>query len=325
MHRSFLFALCFLFCCASSWSLVPFVYQQQRRQTSQSLITQTAKQTEQDEDTTAISNNDTNDNKGPLAFLLNPYESKIPKEIEKDIYDAEAKTPAAQDRQKRIAGYIVICFLGVLGAFFNAFLSELRMDVTLEEAGFGWVEQSNVLIRFFFLNKIGGGLLLLGGAGAGLLAEAEYDTRRLQAERIFEEMQRRRAQKNKSEPSSTKKKKRRENKRLNALAEIVEPLSTNIELSPKDSLPSPTMTDSQRQLRVNENSALQESKTKDGLLGTIQNFYERADSMAATQALLLNKKLEDEGLIEKITDESGLKVIGRDAAQKVQKKGDKEN
>jgi hypothetical protein len=112
---------------------------------------------------------------------------------------------------------------------------------------------------------------------------------------------------------------------LNALVEIVEPVSTNIELSPRDSLPSPKATDSQQQLQVNESSASQESKKKDGLLGTIQNFYERADSMAATQALLLNEKLEDEGLIEKITDESGLKVIGRDAAQKLQKKVDKEN
>ncbi len=305
---------------------VVVVHQQQhRRQTTQILITRRAKPTEQDDDTTAINSNDTNNKKGPLAFLLNPYESKIPKEIEKDIYAAEANTPAAQDRQKRIAGYIVLCFLGVLGAFFNAFLSELRMDVSLEEAGFGWVEQSNVVVRFFFLNKIGGGLLLLGGGGAGLLAEAEYDTRRLQAERIFEEMQRRRAKKSKSGPSSTKKKKRRENKRLNALAEIVEPVSTDKEFSPKESMPSSTSNDSQQQPQEKENSVSQETKKKDGLLGTIQNFYERADSMAATQALLLNKKLEDEGLIEKITDESGLRVIGRDAAQKRQiKKGEKE-
>jgi hypothetical protein len=36
--------------------------------------------------------------------------------------------------------------------------------------------------------------------------------------------------------------------------------------------------------------------------------------MAASQALLLNKQLEDKGILDKITDESGLKVIGKSAA-----------
>ena len=35
---------------------------------------------------------------------MNPYESKIPKEIEKDIYAAEANTEAARDRNTRVAG-----------------------------------------------------------------------------------------------------------------------------------------------------------------------------------------------------------------------------
>lgn len=61
----------------------------------------------------------------------------------------------------------------------------------------------------------------------------------------------------------------------------------------------------------------QESTTKDdGIMGKIKGFYERADSMAASQALLLNKELEDRGVIDKITDESGLKVIGKEAAAK---------
>jgi hypothetical protein len=38
--------------------------------------------------------------------------------------------------------------------------------------------------------------------------------------------------------------------------------------------------------------------------------------MAASQALLLNKKLEDAGVVEKITDETGLKVIGKEEAAK---------
>lgn len=101
----------------------------------------------------------------PFGFLFNPYESTIPEEIRKEIYEAEANTPAAKDRSQRIALYSVVAFVGVLGAFFNGFLTELRSGdegVLLSEAGFGWVE-SNFLFKFLFLNKIGGVLLLLGG------------------------------------------------------------------------------------------------------------------------------------------------------------------
>lgn len=40
-----------------------------------------------------------------------------------------------------------------------------------------------------------------------------------------------------------------------------------------------------------------------------KDFYKEADSLAYQNALLLNKKLEDEGVLEKITDETGLKVV----------------
>lgn len=63
-------------------------------------------------------------------------------------------------------------------------------------------------------------------------------------------------------------------------------------------------------------------KEEGGILGKMKGFYEKADSMAASQALLLNKELEDRGVVEKITDESGLKVIGREAASKLKKSDD---
>jgi hypothetical protein len=120
-----------------------------------------------------------------LDFMMNPYESKIPKEMEAEIYRAEGNTPAAQERTKRVASYgiVAICLVGC--AFFNGFLTELRhsdvMDGTtasmsLEELGFGWV-QANILFRFVFLNKIGGGLALVTGALTGMLAEAEVRLR----------------------------------------------------------------------------------------------------------------------------------------------------
>jgi hypothetical protein len=46
--------------------------------------------------------------------------------------------------------------------------------------------------------------------------------------------------------------------------------------------------------------------------------------MAAAQALLLNKELEDKGVLEKITDETGLRVIGKEAAAKLQQKQENE-
>ena len=56
-----------------------------------------------------------------------------------------------------------------------------------------------------------------------------------------------------------------------------------------------------------------------GVLGKIKNFYEQADRMAASQALLLNKELEDRGVIDKITDETGLRVVGKEEADKIAK------
>ena len=48
------------------------------------------------------------------------------------------------------------------------------------------------------------------------------------------------------------------------------------------------------------------------LLDKAKSFYKEADELASQNALLLNKDLEDRGMLEKITDETGLKVVGRD-------------
>ena len=249
-------------------------------------------------------------NRGPLDFLFNPYESKIPKEIETQIYEAEGNTAAAQDRSQRIALYAVVAFTGILMAFFNGFLSELRngpspdgLPVVLDDAGFGWVE-SNFLTSFLFLNKIGGALCLLTGGAAGLLAEAEYDTRRINAEKIFEEMERRRSEKEnptKKSSGASRKKRRsgKEKKRLSALSEVVKEEGVVAPQSIKEPQPD-----------------TEQEEPKKGVLGSLKDFYDKADQMAETQARLLNKKLEDEGILEKITDETGLKVVGRDKAAK---------
>jgi len=66
------------------------------------------------------------------------------------------------------------------------------------------------------------------------------------------------------------------------------------------------------------------SSNNDGIFGAITGFYKKADSMAASQALLLNKELEDRGILEKITDETGLKVVGKVAASKQRDRGGSE-
>lgn len=252
--------------------------------------------------------------------FMSPFESKIPEELRDEIYQAEANTPAAKDRGQRVAIYALIAFVGILCAFFNGFLTELRANgpdgspgVDLVDAGFGWVTD-NFFLSFLFTNKIGGGICLLGGAGAGLLAEAELDTKRINAEKIYEELERRRNAKTK--PTKKKKisagKKRRsgkEKKRLTALSEVIlednnkpaETIETE-EVVPEDDFP------------VEEEEKKNDEK---GLLGGLKDLYDKADTMAASQALLLNKSLEDAGVVEKITDETGLKVVGKEAAAKL--------
>lgn len=63
----------------------------------------------------------------------------------------------------------------------------------------------------------------------------------------------------------------------------------------------------------NNSSDLQKGEKKKGLLQNVGDFYEQADNMAAAQALLLNKNLEDRGILPKITDSTGLKVATKPA------------
>jgi hypothetical protein len=258
---------------------------------------------------------------GALDFLFNPYESKIPKEIEKEIYEIEGNTPAAKERTKRVIQYGLIAFFGVLLAFFNAFITELRSGPTpdgnpvdLATTSFGWV-MSNPVTSFLFLNKIGGGVCLLGGAGAGLLAEAEFDGRRTNAEKIYVELDRRRnngtekkVKRNNSAATANKKKRRsgKETKRMEALYELKTPEAEEI-----------IAADDAPEKEPVEEPVAKEEKKDGGLFGKLKGFYSEADNMAASQAILFNKELEDRGVVEKITDETGMRVVGKEAASKL--------
>jgi hypothetical protein len=263
---------------------------------------------------------------GALDFIFNPYESKIPKEIEKEIYEIEGNTPAAKERTQRVIKYGLIAFFGVLLAFFNAFITELRggptpdgNPVDLASTSFGWV-MSNPVTSFLFLNKIGGGVCLLGGAGAGLLAEAEFDGRRTNAEKIYVELDRRRNNgtekkvKRNNNAATAKKKKRRsgkETKRMEALYELkTQGIAADDDASKKEPVEEPV--------------AKEENK-EGGLFGKLKGFYAEADNMAASQAILLNKELEDRGVVDKITDETGMRVVGKEAASKLKKSKDEKS
>lgn len=152
-------------------------------------------------------------------------------------------------------------------------------------------------------------------------------------------MQRRRSLKEKRSASSSasgttssKKKKRRskemtgkQKKRISALTELMtmeEEANKSSENVNVDVASRAEDADDSKEGQSTKTDTTREETNKSpggGIFDSIKNFYEKADSMAASQALLLNKELEDRGIVEKITDETGLKVIGKEAAKELKR------
>jgi hypothetical protein len=280
-------------------------------------------------------------------FDVNLYSSEIPDNIRDKIYDIESKTPAANGRSIRITTYTIIAIVTIGLAFFNAFISDLKTSIdpelpSISDAGFTWVIE-NPITSFLFTNKVGGILLLATGGISGLLAESEMDSRRINSEKIYLELKRRKDMKDKGKGSTTtaaatatkqrsKKSKSKETKRIIALAEVLDspPTTTTTivgddeknQFVPKTKAASSEVSltkigdnidksipsiDEEINMTTTDGSS---GNNSDSLLDKVKSFYQRADQMAASQALLLNKELEDRGLLEKITDDSGLRVIG---------------
>ena len=283
-----------------------------------------------------------------LLEFLSVYESKIPEELKEEIFQAEANTEAAKDRGQRVALYTTLAIFGIGLASFNGFLTELRSDSPssldmsiLEQSGFGWVV-ANPISKFLFTNKIGGVFCLLFGGGSGLLAEAEFDTKRLNAEKIYEELERRREQRTKKKQKNTGKVAKRskkmrqsgkEKKRIAALSEVVmdddaDKISTTTTTAISGSSDSSLDLDKEETPVAAVDDETKETSAKEedlSIFGKMKDLYEQADSMAASQALIMNKNLEDAGVVEKITDASGLRVIGREEAKKFIEKKSKRN
>ena len=150
--------------------------------------------------------------------------------------------------------------------------------------------------------------------------------RRENVEKIWQEVQKRKQErergggsgKKKKGGGKNKKKLQKQAKRLSALSEVmaVDDGESNQQLSPTKE--AAVSAEKAPPAEAADGGKDVEKKEEGGIVGKIKGFYERADSMAASQALLLNKELEDRGVVEKITDESGLKVIGREAAAKLE-------
>ena len=111
-------------------------------------------------------------------------------------------------------------------------------------------------------------------------------------------------------------------KRLSALEELMEDetppvgVPENVKQSSVEVVDTTETTITEKTEKESNEGTTTASNDDDGIFGKIKGFYKQADSMAASQALLLNKELEDRGVVDKITDESGLKVIGKEAAAK---------
>lgn len=247
------------------------------------------------------------------------YDTKIPKQLRAEIYRAEANTPAAQGRRERTIAYGVSAIVLVLLGAGNAVLTSTKnAGIDLEEVGYGWT-QSNPLLS----NVFGGYFDVLAAGIFGTMVELENKTRDDTAQQIWEELQRRKASGEKSpkkrgavsKSKGGKKPSSRKKKRLAALAEVV------LEEDTSSATVSDNATTSTTDINEDE-----KKKGGDGIMGKLKDFYAQADSMAASQALLLNKDLEEKGILDKITDETGLKVIGKEAASKLEEeKKDKTN
>ena len=114
----------------------------------------------------------------------------------------------------------------------------------------------------------------------------------------------------------------KQKKRMSALEELMEEEPAAVEKSP---VIEQQMAAAESQEKAVDQSTRNNEESEGGILGKIKGFYEKADSMAASKALLLNKELEDRGMIEKITDETGLRVIGKEAAAKLKEKKTEED
>jgi hypothetical protein len=118
----------------------------------------------------------TSDDQGTKTNKKKPliFQSSIPKEVRKKIYEAEGNTQAAKDRTVRMIVYILLAFLGSLLGIGNGVLTEVLSSesstdtATIVQSSFGWLQDN-----LFLTTKWGGIIALISAGVFGTLAELE--------------------------------------------------------------------------------------------------------------------------------------------------------
>jgi hypothetical protein len=218
--------------------------------------------------------------------------TSIPDEYLEVITTAESKTPAASERKFRVIGYsigAILCItLGVITAAATGGNQGAAEVMEYLPGGPG---------------VIGCAIDTLGAGFFGTFVFLEIKTAEENRVRIYEEIIRRSGEGKGGGGTDTKKKKKKRKggnvrgKRMGEIASLAVEVSGGEDKGASEVPPASV-------------SPVESSSPK-GVFSAAKDFYKRADEMAASQALLLNKELEERGFVEKITDETGLKVIGK--------------
>jgi len=221
----------------------------------------------------------------PSTKLARTSLSAIPDEYRGVITEAEGKTAAAGERKTRLfcygAGTGLSITLGVVSA-----------------AAMGGNPSAIVIA-----GNLPGGVGIGGCAIDALLAAffgtfvyLELQTAEQSRERIYDEMMKRSGKGVKKNDATgvtngkDKKKRKKGGKRGRGMGEIA------------------ALSEEEEKGEVGTKG---EGGGKKSIMDTAKDFYKQADDMAASQALLLNKELEERGVLEKITDDTGLKVVDK--------------
>ena len=101
--------------------------------------------------------------------------SAVPKELRKQIYEAEAKTKAAEGRRVRLTAFIILTLIGSLLGVSNGALTQLvesgGVNIADPDSGLAWT------LSVPFLTTKWGGIVSLVAAGLfGTLAELEVSS-----------------------------------------------------------------------------------------------------------------------------------------------------
>jgi hypothetical protein len=113
----------------------------------------------------------TSDDQGTKTNKKKPliFQSSIPKEVRKKIYEAEGNTQAAKDRTVRMIVYILLAFLGSLLGIGNGVLTEVLSSESSTDTATIVQLQDNL----FLTTKWGGIIALISAGVFGTLAELE--------------------------------------------------------------------------------------------------------------------------------------------------------